>query len=185
MSNQPHTNYQKISFNGLALHPTFSVYLFEIKKEDQKYFYVGMTGDSHYPSARSILHRLAGHIDLSSRSTQSKFLDAIKLQLFKKKDKKEKLEREELEQLTIQLYHWPIEGFTPFSEDAFKNLDKTSADYKAYKATQTKVLALESKIIGEHFGKKYFLNKTNGNSKAKIEVEFQEIYEEIKKIIEA
>lgn len=183
MSNQPHTNYQIISFNGLALHPTFSVYLFEIKKEDQKYFYVGMTGDSHYPSARSILHRLAGHIDLSSRSTQSKFLDAIKLQLFKKKDKKEKLEREELAQLSIQLHHWPIEGFTPFSEDAFKNLDKTSADYKAYKAIQTKVLALESKIIGEY--NDLLLNKTKGDSNAKIELGFQGIYDEIKKIIEA
>ena len=47
------------------------------------------------------------------------------------------------------------------------------------------MLALESKIIGEHFGQKYFLNKTNGNSKAKIEVGFQGIYDEIKKIIEA
>ena len=181
MSNQPHTNYQTISFNGLALHPTFSVYLFEIKKEDQKYFYVGMTGDSHYPSARSILHRLAGHIDLSSRSTQSQFIKALKSKVFNKAE----LNREDLTQLTIQLYQWPIEGFTPFSEHAFKNLDKTSTDYKAYKATQTKVLALESKIIGEHFGQEYFLNKTNGNSKAKIEVEFQGIYDEIRKIIEA
>lgn len=178
---QPNTNYQTISFNGLALHPTFSLYLFEIEKEKQKYFYVGMTGDSHYPSARSILHRLAGHIDLSSRSTQSQFIKALTEKVFDK----EVLNREDLAQLSIQLHHWPIEGFTPFSEDAFKNLDKASADYKAYKATQTKVLALESKIIGEHFGQEYFLNKTNGNSKLKIEVEFQGIYDKIKKIIEA
>jgi hypothetical protein len=129
------TNYQTISFNGLALHPTFSVYLFEIKKEGQKYFYVGMTGDSHYPSARSILHRLAGHIDLSKRSTQSQFIKALQSKVFKK----EELNHEDLTQLSIQLHHWPIEGFTPFSEDAFKNLDKTSADYKDYKAKQTKV----------------------------------------------
>lgn len=176
------TNYQTISFNGLALHPTFSVYLFEIEKDGQKYFYVGMTGDSHYPSARSILHRLAGHIDLSTRSTQSQFIKALKEKVFDK----EELNREDLTQLTIQLHHWPIEGFTPLkNKDGFKNLDKTSADYKAYKAIQTKVLALESKIIGEHFGQEYFLNKTNGNSKLIIELEFQGIYDEIKKIIEA
>lgn len=172
-------NYQTISFNGLALHPTFSVYLFEIKKEDQKYFYVGMTGDSHYPSARSILHRLAGHIDLSSRSTQSQFIKALK----EKVVEKEELNREELAQLSIQLHHWPIEGFTPFREDAFKKLDKSSADYKAYKEIQTKVLALESKIIGEY--NDLLLNKTKGDSNADIEVGFQGIYDEIKKIIEA
>ncbi|MEN9303967.1 MAG: hypothetical protein RL264_2396 [Bacteroidota bacterium] len=176
MSNQPNTNYQTISFNGLALHPTFSVYLFEIEKEKQKYFYVGMTGDSHYPSARSILHRLAGHIDLSSRSTQSQFIKALKEKVFDK----EELNREDLTQLTIQLHYWPVEGFTPFSEDAFKNLDKTSADYKAI---QTKVLALESKIIGEYHDR--LLNKTKGDSNAEIEVGFQGIYDEIKKITEA
>lgn len=179
MSNQPNTNYQTISFNGLALHPTFSVYLFEIEKEKQKYFYVGMTGDSHYPSVRSILHRLTGHIDLSSRSTQSQFIKALKEKVFVK----EILNREELEQLSIQLHHWPVEGFTPISEDEFKNLDKAYADYKAYKAIQTKVLALESKIIGEYHDR--LLNKTKGDSNAKIEVGFQGIYDEIKKIIEA
>ena len=176
---QPNTNYQTISFNGLALHPTFSVYLFEIEKEKQKYFYVGMTGDSHYPSARSILHRLAGHIDLSSRSTQSQFIKALKEKVFDK----EELNREKLAQLTIQLHHWPIEGFTSLNnKDGFKNLDKSSADYKAYKAIQTKVLALESKIIGEYNDR--LLNKTKGDSNAEIEVEFQGIYDEIKKIIE-
>lgn len=179
MSNQPNTNYQTISLNGLALHPTFSVYLFEIEKEKQKYFYVGMTGDSHYPSARSILHRLAGHIDLSSRSTQSQFIKALKEKVFDKAE----LNREDLTQLTIQLHHWPVEGFTPISEDAFKNLDKASADYKAYKAIQTKVLALESKVIGEYHDR--LLNKTKGDSNAEIEVGFQGIYDEIKKITEA
>jgi len=77
-------NYNCLEFNGELLNPSFSIYLFEIRKGSKKFFYIGMTGDSHYPSARSILHRLSGHIDLRKKSTQSQFLMRIN-ELFNKK----------------------------------------------------------------------------------------------------
>ena len=36
------------------------LFIREIGKGKERYFYMGMTGDSYYPSARSALHRLAG-----------------------------------------------------------------------------------------------------------------------------
>lgn len=79
-------NYSCIAFTGLALYPTFSIYLLEIMKDSKRFFYVGMTGDAHYPSARSILHRLAGHIDLGKRSTQSQFIKGLREQVFQNKE---------------------------------------------------------------------------------------------------
>lgn len=141
-------NYSCIEFSGLSLHPTFSIYLFEIQKGKEKFFYIGMTGDAHYPSARSILHRLAGHIDLGKKSTQSQFITALKKQVFKTEGK---LTAEELASLHIKLHHWAIPGFDTWEGD-LKELDKNSEAYRKYKKAQTSVMFLEKKIIGD-FGK--------------------------------
>jgi hypothetical protein len=105
--------YNCLEFNGELLYPSFSIYLFEIFEGRNKYYYVGMTGDRHYPSARSILHRLAGHIDLTKRSRQSQLLQGIN-KLFGKKG--EHLTLTELKTLKIKLHHWPIEGFERWME---------------------------------------------------------------------
>jgi hypothetical protein len=175
MSN--HKNYSCIEFNGLALHPTFSIYLFEIKKGEEKFFYVGMTGDGHYPSARSILHRLAGHIDLGINSTQSQFITALKKQVFKTEGK---LTAEELASLHIKLHHWTIPGFETWEGD-LSAIEKNSAPYIKYKAIQTEVLNLEKRLIGE-LGSK-LLNNTKGNVSLAVEEKFQPIYQNIKNIV--
>ena len=98
-------------------------------KGKKKYYYVGMTGDNHYPSARSILHRLSGHIDLSKQSTQSQLQLAI-LDLFGKK-KGQRLTLGELKTLQIKLHHWAIPGFEIWEGD-MKSFDKECSEYKAY-----------------------------------------------------
>ena len=120
-------SYNCIEFGGELLHPSFSVYLFEIWKENEMHFYVGMTGDHHYPSARSILHRLSGHIDLSKRSTQSQLQGAL-LKLFQL-NKGESLSLKQLKTLRIKLHHWPIGGYQGWNGD-MKTLDKTCAEYE-------------------------------------------------------
>jgi hypothetical protein len=173
--------YQKISFNGLALNPCFSIYLFEVEQNGEsaeKFFYVGMTGDSHYPSARSILHRLGGHIDLGKRSTQSQFIKALKEKVFRK----EAITEEDLASIQINLHHWPIPGFTHWDGDK-QNLDKESIKYKEYKKHQKAVLKLENKIIFDF--KDRLMNETKGVKYETIENEnFELIYEQVKKLIE-
>jgi hypothetical protein len=170
-------NYSCIEFSGLALHPTFSIYLFEIEKGGKKFFYVGMTGDGHYPSARSILHRLAGHIDLGKKSTQSQFIKGLKEEIF---GGKENLTAEDWETLHIKLHHWPIPGFEPWEGD-LSNLDKESAAYKKYKASQSEVLNLERMIIAK-LGPKLF-NRTKGTKNLEPEAKYLSIYYDIKNIM--
>lgn len=169
--------YQCIEFSGLALNPCFSIYLFEISKGEKKFFYVGMTGDSHYPSARSILHRLAGHIDLGPNSKQSQFITALKNDVFGSKT----ITQEQLREINIKLHHFPIQGFKPW-RSSFKELDKNHQDYKAYKTIQEKVLNLENKIISDF--KLKLLNKTKGNSSINLKDDrLSNIYEQVNKII--
>lgn len=174
------TKYSCIEFNGELLNPSFSIYLFEIiKAKDQTYFYVGMTGDNHYPSARSILHRLGGHIDLSIKSTQSQLIIAIKA-LFKKK-KEDHLSSEQLSSLTIKLHHWPIDGFARWDGD-MKSIDKNDSQYHTYISLRNRVAALENKIIKD-FTAQNLLNKTRGNSIASLNDAELIIFNAIEKII--
>ena len=45
--------YNTLEFSGNLLMAGFSIYLVEIINNDKKWFYIGMTGDNHYQSARS------------------------------------------------------------------------------------------------------------------------------------
>ena len=50
----------------------------EITDRKQKWYYIGMTGDPYYPSARAAFHRISGHLELSSSSTQNQLQIALK-----------------------------------------------------------------------------------------------------------
>lgn len=151
MSNKEAYNYLK--FDGAFLVPGFSIYLFKISKQGgEKYYYAGMTGDSFYASARSALHRLAGHIDKTKASTQNQFSEGLK-KIFGKKNG-DFPTGDELKSLTIELYHWEIEGFKEweggfkdFKPKEFKPDSKENKDYQVYKSKQGDVLKLEQEII--------------------------------------
>ncbi len=132
-----------LSFSGKMLLSGFSVYLFRISNGTDKFFYVGMTGDNHYPSARSAVHRFSGHFELQSRSTQNQ----LGRQLTKKGEAW-------IANSTIELFHWPIDGFKEwkgsYNEQYKKGLNKEEkAQYEAYKFIQKEVLALEKFVISE------------------------------------
>ena len=151
MSSKEAYNYLK--FDGAFLVPGFSIYLFKISKQKgEKYYYAGMTGDSFYASARSALHRLAGHIDKAKASTQNQFSNGLKKIFGKGKD--DKLTNDELKSLSVELYHWAIpgfkeweSGFKDFKPKKFKTDSKEQKEYETYKIAQGKVLELEQKII--------------------------------------
>ena len=73
--------YNTLEIPGSFLVPGFCIYVLEIVKEKQKWFYIGMTGDPHYPSARSAYYRLVGHLELNQRSTQNQLRIALKEKL--------------------------------------------------------------------------------------------------------
>jgi hypothetical protein len=178
-------NYLKI--DGRFLVPGFSIYVLEIKiaSENETYFYVGMTGDNHYPSARSVLHRLAGHIDKNASSTQKQLSESLKNIFEKKKD--EKLTDDELRSLSIKMHHYPIEGFKEsglktMNNESLKTYKETKAYKENYKPVQKEVSRLEEVLIyrfREVKGEKHCLNKTN-NNKIKYDGKYNEVYDLIK-----
>jgi hypothetical protein len=167
-------HYHCITIPGKVLKPGFSVYLFEIKHGKEKYFYIGMTGDNFYPSARSAFHRLSGHFDLTENSTQNQLLNALK-------DKGIDFEKEE--DLTILMHHFAIPGFTKWKV-SLKGVKKENlehdSDYKAYKKLQQEVLALENTLIIDFKDK--LLNKTAGK-KHELSGLYLDIYNDIKKLL--
>ena len=151
--------YNCLSFRGEMLNPGFSIYMFElIHNRGERFYYLGMTGDNYYPSARSAIHRLSGHFERAKKSTQNQM--NIKL------EKSEELNPEELE---IKMHHWSIDGFKKwegslknFKPDQLSTKDKSS--YDEYKQKQREVLKLENALI--HYLKNdldvNIINRTGG-----------------------
>jgi len=167
------SNYNTIQFSGKLTQARFSIYLFEIVCGSEKYFYIGMTGDNFYPSARSAIHRLSGHFDLSVRSTQNQLLKAIKNNKI------------DIEQSHITMHHWSIEGFKPWEgslKEKNKDSFKDNEAYDKYKEQQSKVLALENKLVFDF--KEKLLNETKGVDSEITDEALAAIYNAIKKIIE-
>lgn len=159
---------------GSFLVPGFSIYVLEIIRVNEKWFYIGMTGDPYYPSARAAFHRLSGHLELTSRSTQNQLKVAIKEKLGVENDA-------DMKKLIIKMHHYPVDGFERITDavlkdERVKELQKTQA-YKKYKVIQSKVLALENVLIYELKGK--LLNKSSGKKLDKREIPFKEIYDSI------
>jgi len=170
--------YNTLEISGSLLLPGFSIYVLEIRKEKQKWFYIGMTGDPHYPSARSAFYRLVGHLELNKRSTQNQLRIAMKEKLGINSD-------DDFKNITIKMYHYPIPGFKKLSDklsdkEEVKRLKKTPA-YKEYKEIQQKVLALENALIFEL--KEKLLNKTGGAPLRSSLIPYPEIYKSIVELV--
>jgi hypothetical protein len=151
---------------GQALQSGFCIYIQEVLHDKKVLgYYVGMTGDNHYPSARSPFHRLAGHFDRASKTTQRQLGKAIDLLL--------KEHNILLSDLTIRMHYYPISGFEPITnasnkkgaDDYFK-LPRFATELFAYKTRRRQVLALENHVIWL-FGQmpEKLLNRTYGIEK--------------------
>lgn len=170
--------YNTLEIPGSFLVPGFCIYVLEIVKEKQKWFYIGMTGDPHYPSARSAYYRLVGHLELNQRSTQNQLRIAMKEKMGINNDN-------DFNDVTIKMHHYPIPGFTKLNvklsdNEAVKQLKHTQ-EYKDYKEIQQKVLTLENVLIFELKDK--LLNKTQGQSINKEVIPFPAIYRSIIELV--
>lgn len=170
--------YNTLEIPGSFLVPGFSIYVLEIIKEKEKWYYIGMTGDPHYPSARSAYYRLVGHLELNERSTQYQLRIALKEKMGINND-------EDFKNVTIKMHHYPIPGFKKLNvklsdSEVVKQLKQTQ-EYKDYKEIQQKVLALENALIFELKDK--LLNKTKGQSIDRETIPFPEIYKSIIELV--
>ena len=169
--------YNALEIPGSFLVPGFSIYLLEIKRKEKKWFYIGMTGDPHYPSARAAFHRISGHLELTKHSTQNQLRLALK--------KLGIVSDEDFRQIIIKMYHFPIEGFKRLTNEKLddehvKKLKMTDG-YKKYKEIQRKVLALENALIFELQDK--LLNKTVGIARRSTLIPYPEIYNSIVELV--
>jgi len=166
--------YNTLEIPGSFLVPGFCIYVLEIIKDKQKWFYIGMTGDPHYPSARSAYYRLVGHLELNQRSTQNQLRIAMKEKMGINNDN-------DFNDVTIKMHHYPIPGFTKLNVklsdiEVVKQL-KLTPEYKEYKKIQQEILALENALIFELKDK--LLNKTTGKSIKQEVIPFPDIYKSI------
>ena len=172
--------YDILKFNGSFLIPGFSIYLLEIIKGDDKFFYIGMTGDPFYPSARSGFHRLAGHLENAERSTQNQLWVGLR-------EKAGIIDPNDFFSLKIKMHHFPIPGFVKWSGKSLHHEEIKASmhlkEYTDYETMQKNILALEKALINAFPGE-ILLNKTR---KTKSEYDFgkyQPIFDGIKFIIE-
>jgi len=56
----------------------YYVYIVMMRRDKEKYFYVGMTGDRQHETARSPFYRMAGHFSRLASSTQNQVIKALK-----------------------------------------------------------------------------------------------------------
>lgn len=158
-----------IEFNGRHLRYGFQVYIYEIIYAESRYYYAGMTGDNHYPVARSAMHRFSGHISTGSRSTQSQLLKGIYEKILYKRKLienielrlKEMLHDKEIDSLNFKLFTFNIEGYVYYKNAKYPN--KKSKEYLSYKNCQNDVAKLEScliELLEEKVGQDYLLNKS-------------------------
>lgn len=59
----------------------YYVYIVVIDHSKERYFYVGMTGDRKYQTARSPFYRMAGHFNQLESSTQNQIIKGLKNKL--------------------------------------------------------------------------------------------------------
>lgn len=166
-------NHTTLKLSGALLVDGFSVYLVEIAYKGENYYYVGMTGDGHYRSARAGFYRLAGHLEYQNkRSTQNQLLNG--LMKITKSDTRNELNGR-ISEAQILFHHFALDGFK------YNETRKLAKQDEAYRRQRRKVLDLEKALIHDlrmMLGER-LLNETKG--KRPSEVTHSEIH---KKIIE-
>lgn len=151
-----------IEIPGTAFQPGFSVYIIEVIVDDVPFgYYIGMTGDGHYPSARSSFHRLAGHFDRSAASTQNQLGRVLA----------EEMADVDYRRFKVKKYSVPVSGFVPISgatkrkgDETYFKAERFKPQYDAYLGRREAVAALEDNLIYlfKSDPTKRCLNKTSG-----------------------
>lgn len=135
----PKITYGKLEIDGKMLISGFSLYVLEISYLQKKYFYIGITGDRVYESARSAFYRLSGHLEhKNKRSTQNQLYKAL-TGIFKAQNH---VEWEKcISKTKIVMHRFSIDGFEA------KAITQRASDN--YKLKQKELSRVEDNVIYE------------------------------------
>ena len=135
----PKTTYSKLEIDGQMLVSGFSIYVLEIIYLRKNYFYIGITGDPVYESARSAFYRLSGHLEhKNKRSTQNQLYKAL-TSIFKAQNH---VEWEKcISKTKIVMHRFSIDGFEA------KAITQWASD--DYKVKQKELSRVEDNVIYE------------------------------------
>jgi hypothetical protein len=143
----------ELNLNGKEqLKSMYSIYIIVLKNGDNKYFYIGQTGDRNHISARSPFLRLTGHLDKQKASTQNQIYKGIMENILKINYNENTYENVEyyFSNLQLTMYTFPIYDFY------YKSTIKDHTEKRQ------KVENIESILINdfiEKYGKDRIINK--------------------------
>ncbi len=121
----------------------YYVYIVVIEHKKKRYFYVGMTGDRKYETARSPFYRMGGHFSQIKSSTQNQIIKGMK----------NKLAIEDVESALTEM------RFTYYSYliESFDRKDTSTHHAKSKKAEQIESFVINK--LKEEFTDEFVFNK--------------------------
>ncbi len=112
-----------LTLEGKHFERQYLLYIVEITHGNDKYYYVGQTGDNHYTTARSAFRRLVGHLEDVGRSTQNQIYRylAVKVLGISEAARKDSTFDKKIKQAvedylvssTVKMYVYPLQPFIP------------------------------------------------------------------------
>ena len=112
-----------LTLEGKHFQRQYLLYILEITHGNDKYYYVGQTGDNRYITARPAFRRLAGHLEDVGTSTQNQIyrylaVEVLGMSAAARRDSKfdEKIKQAVEDYLvgtTIKMYFYPLQPFIP------------------------------------------------------------------------
>ena len=115
-----------LSIEGKHFERQYLLYIIECTHGEDKYYYIGQTGDPKHTTARPTFRRLTAHLEDSGRSTQNQVyrylaVEVLGISYAAKKnsafDKKTKQAVEDyLVKSNVKMYAYPLQPFVPSVE---------------------------------------------------------------------
>ena len=112
-----------LTLEGKHFQRQYLLYILEITHGNDKYYYVGQTGDNKYTTARPAFRRLAVHLEDVGRSTQNQIyrylaVEVLDISEAARKDSTfdEKIKQAVEDYLvgsTVKMYVYPLQPFIP------------------------------------------------------------------------
>jgi len=112
-----------LTLEGKHFQRQYLLYILEITHGNDKYYYIGQTGDNKYTTARPAFRRLAGHLEDVGRSTQNQIYRYLAVEVLgiSEAAKKDSTFDEKIKQAvedylvgsTVKMYVYPLQPFIP------------------------------------------------------------------------
>jgi hypothetical protein len=148
-----------IELAGEQFKRTYLLYVIEVCHKEDRYYYVGQTGDKNYRTARPAFRRLSGHLEDIGKSTQNQVYRyiAVKILGYTEAEKQETFD-EKIKQgvedflvsSTIRMSIYKVQLFDP------------SISHSEHQTNVRRVASLENHVIKAFANSgKLLINKTN------------------------